>query len=285
MEKIISKTGEFLIGIEESIDFNLTTPVQFYEYAILLIESGEGVYHADFTSFKFCGPKLLFATPMQTIFLNYQKEVKFTLLRFHSDFYCIEAHREEVACNGLLFNNIYLEPSVKLNQEQYTEFYQLIEQIKNEFKDEASSEMILKAYLQVLLAKCSSIKLKTLEDIAINSAKDDKMEQFRILLDKHYLSLHKPNEYAELLQISPNALSKKALKYFGKTPSQLIQDRLVLEAKKLLHLTTLSIKEIAYQLQFSDEYYFSRFFKKCTKLSPQTFRNKGGISEVAYLSK
>jgi AraC family transcriptional activator of pobA len=285
MEKIISKTGEYLIGIDEHIAFNLTTPTQFYEYAIILIESGEGIYHADFTSFKFCGPKLLFATPMQTIFLKHQKEVKYTLLRFHSDFYCIEAHREEVACNGLLFNNIYIEPSVSLTKEQYIEFYQLIDQIKNEFKDEAFSEMILKAYLQVLLAKCSSIKLKTLENVDINSTKDDKMEQFKVLLDKHYLSLHKPNDYAELLKISPNGLSKKAIKYFGKTPSQLIQDRLILEAKKLLHLTTLSIKEIAYQLQFSDEYYFSRFFKKCTKLSPQTFRNKGGISEVAYLSK
>jgi AraC family transcriptional regulator, transcriptional activator of pobA len=284
MEKIISKSGEYLIGIEESTDLNLMIPTQFYEYAIILIESGKGEYHADFLTFGFLGPELLFATPMQTLFLKSQKEIKYTLLRFHSDFYCIEAHRNEVACNGLLFNNIYVEPSVSLSDEQFQDFSQLIDQIKYEIKN-ASSDMILKAYLQVLLAKCSSVKLKTLENQQIKNSKDDKMEKFRLLLDKHYLSLHKPNDYAELLSLSTNTLSKKSIKYFGKTPSQLIQDRLILEAKKLLHLTTLSIKEIAYQLQFSDEYYFSRFFKKCTQLSPQTFRTKGGISEIAYLSK
>ena len=285
MEKIVSKAGDYLIGIEESEVFNLTTPTQFSEYSILFIQSGEGIYHADFSSFEFSGSQLLFATPMQTIYLNYHEEIKYTLLRFHSDFYCIEAHRDEVACNGLLFNNIYVQPSVILSQEQLLDFSQLINQIKYEFKNAESNEIVLKAYLQVLLAKCSSIKLKTVEKENINNTKDDKMNQFKELLDKHYLTLHKPNDYAELLLISPNTLTKKSIKYFGKTPSQLIQDRLILEAKKLLHLTTLSIKEIAYQLQFNDEYYFSRFFKKCTKLSPQTFRNKGGISEIAYLSK
>ncbi|MGY4384685.1 AraC family transcriptional activator of pobA [Pedobacter sp. UYP24] len=285
MKNIVSKAGEFLIGIEEDVDSNLTIPVQFYEYAIILIHSGEGSYHADFSTYEFTGPKLLFATPMQTIFLKSEKEIKYTLLRFHSDFYCIEAHRDEVACNGLLFNNIYVEPSVALSQEQFQEFLQLINQIKYEFKNDASSEIVLKAYLQVFLAKCSSIKLKTLESLVVNTTKDAHMEQFRMLLDKNFLTLHKPNDYAELLSITSNTLSKKVLKYFGKTPSQLIQDRLVVEAKKLLHLTTLSIKEIAFRLQFNDEYYFSRFFKKCTKLSPQTFRKKGGISELAYLSK
>ncbi|WP_221404924.1 helix-turn-helix domain-containing protein [Halpernia frigidisoli] len=282
---MISKSGEYLIGIEENVDLNLTIRVQFYEYAFILIHNGEGIYHADFSSFLFTGPKLLFATPMQTIFFTSEKEIKYTLLRFHSDFYCIEAHRDEVACNGLLFNNIYAEPSVDLSKKQLQEFSQLINQIKFEFKDVASSEIVLKAYLQVFLAKCSSIKLKTLEILNVNTLKDDKMEQFRLLLDKNFLTLHKPNDYAELLLITSNTLSKKSIKYFGKTPSQLIQDRLVLEAKKLLHLTTFSIKEIAFRLQFNDEYYFSRFFKKCTKLSPQTFRKKGGISEIAYLSK
>jgi AraC-like DNA-binding protein len=59
----------------------------------------------------------------------------------------------------------------------------------------------------------------------------------------------------------------------------------MLEAKKRLHLTRQSIKEIAYALKFQDEFYFSRVFKKLTKVSPQTFRDKTGISIVADLSK
>jgi AraC family transcriptional activator of pobA len=110
------------------------------------------------------------------------------------------------------------------------------------------------------------------------------MERFRQLLDQHYLMLHKPKDYAKLLAMSPNNFTKRCTRYFKKSPSQLIQERLLLEAKKQLHLTRLSIKEIAYSLKFNDEFYFSRFFKKLAKVSPQTFREKTGISIVADLS-
>ena len=70
-------------------------------------------------------------------------------------------------------------------------------------------------------------------------------------------------------------------KIFGKTPSKIIQERLVLEAKKLLHLSYKSIKEIASELNFEDEFYFSRYFKKEVGLSPKKFRDEVGISVVA----
>jgi AraC family transcriptional activator of pobA len=109
------------------------------------------------------------------------------------------------------------------------------------------------------------------------------MEQFQQLLDQHYLELHTPGEYSSLLAMSPDNFTKRCNRYFKKTPSQLIQERLILEAKKQLHLTRQSIKEIAYNLKFNDEFYFSRVFKKFTKVSPQAFRDHTGISVVADL--
>ncbi|WP_345145594.1 helix-turn-helix domain-containing protein [Flavobacterium ginsengiterrae] len=285
MKNILSENGENLFSIEKSENFSLETPIQLSQYLIILIHKGEGIYHADFASFNFSGPTLLFSTPLQTIYIEQLKNIEYTVLKFHGDFYCIEAHREEVACNGLLFNNIYLEPSIIISEQQHNDFNKLLLHLEEELADPHSSEMILKAYLQVILAKCSTAKLRTMEKDIVTTSKDEKMEQFRILLDEKYLILRKPNDYAQILSISPNTLTKKSIKYFGKTPTQLIQDRLILEAKKQLHLTTRSIKEIAYLLQFNDEHYFSRFFKKYTQISPQTFRNKGGISQVAYLSK
>jgi len=113
--------------------------------------------------------------------------------------------------------------------------------------------------------------------------KDDLMERFRQLLDEHFLTLHKPNDYADLLAVSPNTLTKRCTKYFKKPPTHLITERLILEAKKQLHLTRKSIKEIAFALNFQDEFYFSRVFKKFTNVSPQAFRDKTGISIVADL--
>lgn len=285
MEEAFSRAGEYLLGLKEVDTDLLSTPAQFAEYTILFIPKGEGIYHADFGTFKYSGPVLLFSTPLQVIHLEQSIPSPVTMLQFHGDFYCIEYHRTEVACNGLLFNNIYIQPSISLTSRDIGIYTNLLKDIDEEFRQETPSEIVLRAYLQLLLAKSSSIKMKQIESPHDTKEKDEQMEQFRRLLDQHYLHLHKPNDYAQMLAMSPNNFSKRCNRYFRKTPSQLIQERIVLEAKKRLHLTRQSIKEIAYALKFKDEYYFSRFFKKVTKVSPQTFRSKTGISIVADLSK
>lgn len=284
MKAVHADTQELLFSLNQTTATSFAQPIQLAEYLVLFIPAGKGMYHADFTTFAFKGPVLLFATPFQLLRLETAADMEFSLLRFHGDFYCIEHHRAEVACNGLLFNNIYLQPYVQLSADEVQDFSQLIGQLATEFKQPSPSGIVLKAYLQLLLAKSSTIKLKTLAAGNDGPPADEQMERFRQLLDQHYLTLHKPAEYAELLAISPNHLTKKCNRYFGKSPSSLIQERLVLEAKKQLHLTHKSIKEIAYALRFDDEFYFSRFFKKNTGVSPQTFRRRTGISVVADLS-
>lgn len=284
MKAVHTDTKELLFGLKQEVSGAFSWPLQFAEYVVLFVPAGKGIFHADFSTLTFTGPVLLFATPFQLLRLEADDDLPFFLLRFHGDFYCIEHHRAEVACNGTLFNNIYQQPFVQLSKEEALGFFQLLTQLEAEFKQHAPSGMVLKAYLQLLLAKSSAIKMKTQVERLDSPAPDEQMEHFRLLLDQHYLTLHKPADYAELLAISPNHFTKKCNRYFGKSPSRLIQDRLVLEAKKLLHLTHKSVKEIAYALRFDDEFYFSRFFKKNTGISPQAFRQRTGISIVADLS-
>jgi AraC-like DNA-binding protein len=285
MKEVFSRAGEYLLRLNNVNSDLLSSPAQFSEYTILFIPEGEGVYHADFGVFNYVGPVLLFSTPLQVIYIEHSKPASLIMLQFHSDFYCIEYHRAEVACNGLLFNNIYIQPCVKLSGNDALVFDHLLKDVYNEFGEESPSEIVLRAYLQLFLAKSSSIKVKLIDGNQDRKEKDEQMEQFRLLLDQHYLTLHKPNDYAQLLAMSPNNFSRRCTRYFKKTPSQLIQERLILEAKKQLHLTRQSIKEVAYSLKFQDEFYFSRVFKKVTKVSPQTFRDKTGISIMADLSK
>lgn len=281
MNKVFSENGTLLLGVEKSETNLLDKPLQFSEYTILLISKGEGIYQADFASFAFNAPVILFSTPQQSIALKEISPLTYITLQFHGDFYCIEYHRQEVACNGLLFNNIYLEPSIKLTAEQHQLYCQLVDQITDEIKQQTPSEIVLRAYLQLMLAKSSSLKTNSEKQ---NFQKDEKMDQFRVLLEENFLTLHKASDYASLLSMTSNNFTKQCSKRFNKTPTQMIQERLILEAKKQLHLTRLSIKEIAYALKFQDEYYFSRVFKKMTKVSPQTFRKTTGISIVADLS-
>lgn len=282
MNRLFSANGTLLLGLE-SKNNSLDNPVQFNEYTVLFISEGEGIYYADFASFSFKAPVILFSTPQQSIYIRQTKKITCTTLQFHGDFYCIEFHRNEVACNGLLFNNIYLEPSINLTEKQHLLYRQIVKNLADELQHQEPSEIVLRAFLQLFLAKSSSIKLNSRDRMELK--KDEKMDHFKTLLEENFLTLHKPSEYASLLAITPNSLTKQCNNRFGKTPTQLIQERLILEAKKHLHLTRMSIKEIAFALKFKDEYYFSRVFKKMTKISPQTFRKTTGISIVADLSK
>jgi AraC-like DNA-binding protein len=285
LKAIHDKAGEFLLGLKEPQDDFLCKPAQFSEYTVYFIPEGQGTFHADFGAFAFTGPVLLFSTPLQVIYIDDCRVTKSNIIQFHSDFYCIEYHREEVACNGLLFNNIYLDPVVVLTEREAKIFGLLLGQIDDEFMQPAPSDIVLRAFLQLFLAKASTIKMSAISTRQDKPEKDELMERFRQLLDQHYLDLHKPSDYASLLAVSSDTFTRRCTKYFRKSPSQLIQERLILEAKKQLHLTRQSIKEIAYNLKFQDEFYFSRVFKKFSKVSPQTFRDKTGISIVADLYK
>ena len=282
---IYSSSGEYFLGQQHMEGEVLCEPTQFSEYTILLITKGKGMFHADFGAFPFRGPALLFATPLQVVHLQDCNDLQCAILQFHSDFYCIEYHRKEVACNGLLFNNIYIDPIVSLNDAQTATFSGILKEIEEEARQDNPSEIVMRSYLQLFLAKSSSIKMKELDESIVPVKKDGQMEKFRQLLDEHYLTLHKPGDYAALLAMTSDNFTRRCQQYFKKTPSQLIQERLILEAKKQLHLTRQSIKEIAFNLKFQDEFYFSRFFKKITKVSPQVFRDKTGISIVADLPK
>ncbi|MGN6393966.1 MAG: helix-turn-helix domain-containing protein [Mucilaginibacter sp.] len=269
------------MGVHEIAGTFLENAARFPFYNVIFLTKGTGTYKADIGTFTFRAPVLLFSTPLQKLAIQHECPLAGFAIQFHGDFYCIEYHKERVSCNGLLFNNIYIEPSVNLGASDAETFCSLCADMIEEFSANEPDEVVLRSYLQLFLAKSSSIKLKTMAGPSAEREKDEQMEAFMRLLEQNYLSLHKPADYARLLAMTPNTLTKKSQRYFGKSPSLMIQERLVLEAKKKLHLTRQSIKEIAYALNFSDEFYFSRFFKKFTKVSPQSFRDQTGISIVA----
>ena len=80
-----------------------------------------------------------------------------------------------------------------------------------------------------------------------------------------------------MLNISAKALAKITKTYFNKTLTDLISERIIIEAKRELYLTNKPVKEIAYQLGYEDEHYFSRFFKNNADISPQLYRDTVGF--------
>lgn len=258
----------FEIKINHKNNFNSSS------YHILILEN-ETTFSVDFVTYTSPKYSILFVSPYQNVeWSDGQKNnAELTHVCFHTDFYCIEYHKKEVACNGILFNNIYLKPFVSLKKERFEEIKIIVDKMKIEAVYENSfSESIVKTYLQLILAICSKEKSATLDYTLLNKTLDQSILEFPSILDEHFIKEKKVSFYADYFHLSISLFSKKIKQQFGKTPSQLIQERTILEAKRLLQLTPKSIKEIAFELDFEDEYYFSRYFKKNVGISPSIYR-------------
>jgi len=251
-------------------------------YQIILLPSA-ATFTVDFTDYEHASTALLFLTPYQHLSWKAASLASATRVLFHGDFYCIEFHKKEVACNGLLFNNIYLQPVVPVEQNVYREIEQIVDKMRTEgAADVAFSESVIKAYLQLILALASKAKKQLIDaGSLINTTPGAEGALFQQLLEKHFTVDRSAHLYAERLNLSLSAFSKKIRQQLGKPPTALIQERVILESKKQLHLTYLSVKEIAARLGFDDEHYFSRYFKKYVGISPSSFREQVGISIVA----
>jgi AraC family transcriptional activator of pobA len=92
------------------------------------------------------------------------------------------------------------------------------------------------------------------------------------VVEKNFSHHRNPGFYAGLLHITPKALGKLVKKHFNKTLTDLIHERVLIEAKRELYLTEKAIKVIASELGFEDPLYFSRWFKKHTNISPEMYR-------------
>lgn len=264
-------------------DFSSEFTTENYSVALW---KGTGVFSVDTINYAYCGYHILFLSPYQKLRLLSESDEKVSILFFHGDYYCIEYHKEEVACNGLLFNNIYLNPAIELTKENYAYILELFDHIKQEESEKHPfSESIIKTYIQLILAICSKQKSSIEGDLMSTEKIPNKnASEFQKLLETYYKTEKELTFYSSRLNITNNTLSKVVKKEFAKTPTQLINERVILESKKLLHLTYRSVKEIASELGFDDEFYFSRYFKKSVGYSPKNYREKVGISVVAKMS-
>lgn len=252
-------------------------------YQILLFNDS-AKFEIDFIQYECSDRTILFLTPYQQFKWLDTNETALHLIQFHGDYYCIEYHKNMISCNGILFNNIYEKPFFRINESYYDEIVNTIEKMENELKNEIVNpftDSIVKSYLQLILSISSKEKSKYLTDLKPNELPNKDLVYFQDLIEKYYKTERSMAFYAAEFSLSTDAFSKKVKKQFSKSPSQLINERIILEAKKLLHLSYKSIKEISKELNFEDEFYFSRYFKKNVGVSPSSYRKNVGISIVA----
>lgn len=250
-------------------------------YSLIWLTEGNGSLKADFSEYDF-GKETLFAfSPYQPFLFISEEKLRGIAIQFHPDFYCIHIHQKEVACNGVLFNNIYQPPFTTIDASSAETFKMLIERMRNEMQNSALAQYeLLISYLKIFLITAS--RLSADQKLPVDQTVSELKEPFILQnlmesIEKDFKTKHSASDYAASLNISAKALAKITKTYFKKTLTNLISERIIIEAKRELYLTNKTVKEIAYELGYDDEYYFSRFFKNNTDISPQIYRETVGF--------
>ena len=197
------------------------------------------------------------------------------LLRFNRPFYCILDHDIEVGCKGVLFFGASQLPSIRIPDEELEKFETLWKMFTIEMQSDDNLQIeMLQMMLKRYLILCTRI-YKSTENYPKENKETDIIREFNFLVEKHFKTKHTVTEYANLLNKSPKTISNTFIKLGSKSPLQYIQDRKMLEARRLLYYSSKQIKEIAYDIGFEDIQAFSRFFKKQEGISPSKFKKKG----------
>lgn len=246
-------------------------PEQLTSYSIFWIKKGKGKYHIDFEHYDFEDNTLFFLSPNQVFSVESEKIKEAYRITFSQDFYCIQTHDKEVSCNGVLFNNIYETPLVVPSSKETVKLEMILQNLIDEFQlDETAQYDMLQSYLKQFIIQ--SVRIKKEHNLIKDDSTSKLFKDFSLLVEMNYKELHSVSDYATRLGLSPKSLSKHFQKLGTITPSELIKNRIVLEAKRQFLYTDDSIKTIAYNLGFNDAAYFSRFFSKATGQPPNSFK-------------
>jgi len=241
-------------------------------YEILLVTDGKGTKTIDFEHFDIHPNRIYFIAPGQVH--NWQLTSKsdgyfihFSEKIFYSSM-CCNFYLEQFPFLRAIPKNSVMDIYEETVKEIISSIKRIIIEVKK--KDVYSMDIIcfnmISLFVSIIRDKALSVNNHLSEQNQTNSF------NFKMLVNKYFTEKRLPKDYAAMLYVTPSQLNAKCKDIFGKSAGNIIRDRILLEAKRLLINTDVSISEIAYRLNFSDNSYFTKFFKKYTGLTPEEFR-------------
>lgn len=239
-------------------------------YFILALKKGKGTHDIDFTTYPVRDNSIFFLRPGQVHQLQLKAGSTGYLLEFNTEFY----HPKGKPSNQRLrkaSNKTYCELEVT----RFEKLQAILASMLHEYttKEEGYQD-IIKSSLDIFFIEFvrQSPNPNGQPTIA-NPYLQERFEEFLELLDKHIATHKQVSQYTEIMNLSPYQLNEITKSSIGKTTSELINEHIILEAKRYLLATPNQVKDIADHLGYEDVSYFIRFFKKHSGYSPEVFRH------------
>jgi len=245
-------------------------------FEIVWVKKGTGIHTIDFVNYPFEGPCLFLLSPQNINTIKKDCTTSGGVVQFSTSFFAADSASENFILNYGVFDDIDVLPVINFKKKEAEIVQKIFEDMNNEYQNESLfSEAILLSYLKIFLLKIYEIKKSYVQIDCFKSPEYSRFRNFQLLLDNNYKKKSLVTFYAASINVSTKTLGNITQKFTGKSPQQLIKERILMESKRLLHFSDLSIKEIAFALGFEDSSYFIRFFKKNTKTNPSSYRVKG----------
>ena len=247
-----------------------------HEYFEAFWLDGEGEHSNDFHTFRLRGPTLLFVSPGQVHCWGAGSTLRGPMVAFTRGFFDGDSPPPSALLEFSFWFPERLTP-LAVAAVDVAAFATVWAEITAEFHSRAAGyETVLRALLRVLFVRAHRLyeHQASVRDGKAPVARDASRltRRFRLAVEDHFRRLAAVGDYARLLGVRPEHLSASVLAATGRPAGELIRQRLLLEARRLLLHTGQTVAEIAYGLGFADPAYFSRFFRRASGLSPGEFR-------------
>lgn len=248
---------------------NLVFPHRHNFYHLVLFLSGGGMHEIDFKKYAIERGQVYVMGPGQVHSWMFEGDMRGYIINFDIDYFKSLLIQPDYVESLAIFSSLN-EGVFHMDEMQLRDIMGLMSQLVDLNDRTANTDLNRALLLYILLkldqAYAPNFPVKTIDYHLVL------IKNFIALLDEHYKQLHLPKEFAELLFVTPNHLNSVCKEYMGLQAGEVIRNRIILEAKRLLILPDWTISQVAYELNFNDNSYFTKFFKKLEGITPEEFR-------------
>ena len=258
---------------------SLTTPHRAGFYHILWFQKGSPTHLVDFNPVEI--------KPNTILFLNKDTVQRFDkkggfdgkAILFTDGFFCNTEEDIKYLRSSILFNDLFSVSQIQMSKTAslFAHLFQLME-IELENEKDISQPHILKNLLHNFLLLSERERRKQNFTEIKKSADLDYVMLFKDLLESNYHKLKQVSNYAKIISVTEKRLNQATSKILGKSPKQMIDERVMLEAKRLLAHTNESVKEIGFELGFDEPTNFIKYFRKHSNSTPVEFREQFALA-------
>ncbi len=241
-------------------------------YHLVYFTKGGGSQTIDFQQVPVKPNQVYFMIPGQVHNWAFKGDVDGYIINFSVPFFQSFLLKANYLEEFPFFTGIIKDAVIDVPADIQGKVIQLFEELIYEIEEPKPLEMdMVRSIMLQLFINIARLGLNTVNK-TIPSYNYTLLRSFQKLIEKNYTSIKLPKEYAELLYITPNHLNALCNDVLGIPAGEVIRNRIALEAKRLLINNDLTVQEIASQLNFADNSYFTKFFKKQVGQTPEDFR-------------